>query len=68
MVKKWTRDLNRYATRSRQLSTFMTTGGRDQALIVDKKMDCTWARKEGYVPNAAVDLIAAGSLLFKEGR
>jgi hypothetical protein len=31
-------------------------------------MDYTWARKEGYAPNAAVDLIAAGSLLSKEER
>jgi hypothetical protein len=34
----------------------------------DKKMDYTWALKEGYAPNAAVDLIAAGSLLSTEER
>jgi hypothetical protein len=35
-------------------------------MTVDKKMDYTWARKEGYAPNVAVDLTAAGSLLSKE--
>jgi hypothetical protein len=29
-------------------------------------MDYTWARKEENAPNAAVDLIAAGSLLSIE--
>jgi len=44
----------------------MTIGVRDQALTVDKKIEYTWARKEGYAPNGAVDLIAAGSLLSTE--
>jgi hypothetical protein len=35
-------------------------------LTVGKKMDYIWARKEGYAPNAAVDLTADGCLLSKE--
>jgi hypothetical protein len=35
-------------------------------LTAVKKMDYTWVRKEGYAPNAAVDLTAAGFLLSKE--
>jgi hypothetical protein len=31
-------------------------------------MDFIWARKEEYAPNAAVDLIAADSLLSGEER
>lgn len=68
MVKKWMRYSNRCATQSRQPSTFTTIGGHAQALTVAKKMDYTWARKEGCAPNAAVDLTAAGSLSLKEER
>jgi hypothetical protein len=66
MVKKWMQYSNRCATRTRQPSTFTTIGVRAQVLTAVKKMDYTWVRKEGYAPNAAVDLTAAGSLLSKE--
>jgi hypothetical protein len=66
MVKKWMRYSNRCATRSQQPSTFTTIGVRAQVLTAVKKMDYTWVRKEGYAPNAAVDLTAAGFLLSKE--
>jgi hypothetical protein len=44
----------------------MTIGGLGQALIAGRKMKFIWDRKEEFAPNAAVDLIAAGSLMSRE--